>query len=56
MKKIVIGFGMDLLIAAVLLGGIYWVNYRMPQKGIAAVSYTHLDVYKRQVILLANFL
>ena len=36
MKKIVIGFGMDLLIAAVLLGGIYWVNYRMPQKGIAA--------------------
>ncbi len=36
MKKIVIGFGMDLLIAAVLLGEIYWVNYRMPQKGIAA--------------------
>lgn len=33
-------FASDLLIAALLLGGIYEVNYRIPQKGIITQTMT----------------
>lgn len=40
MKRKVIAFVSDLLIAALLLGGIYGVNYLIPQKGIIAQTMT----------------
>lgn len=40
MKKKIIAFVSDLLIAAFLLGGIYGVNYLIPQKGVKAQTMT----------------
>ena len=42
MKKRLIAAVSDLLVAALLLGGIYGVNYLIPQKGVSARNMTQI--------------